>query len=115
MRACWIGAVIGYSSVWKASRDIGLPTWWLGQYGDPEPFFVSLLPYLAPVLMIVLSFGHSRALPWLGLGASAVGAVIGALDLSPYPGLGVVELVIAGATAAVSLASLAGRYRPAAR
>ncbi|MBA2386118.1 MAG: hypothetical protein H0V69_03390 [Acidimicrobiia bacterium] len=115
VRAAWLGAFVGYSSVWKASRDIGLPTWWLGQFGNPEPFYVTLLPFLAPAIMVVLSFGRSRALPWLGLGASALGAAIGAIDLTRYSGLGVVELLIAGAVAAVSLASFSGRYRGTAR
>lgn len=115
VRAAWLGAFVGYSSLWKASRDIGLPTWWLGELGDPEPFYVTLVPFLAPTIMVVMSFGRSRALPWFGLGAAAVGAVVGAIDLTRYTGLGVVELVIAGAAAAVSLASFSGRYRPAAR
>ena len=113
VRLAWLGVIIGFSSVWKASRDIGLPTWWIGELSDPQPLFVAVFPFAAPTAMVALTFGHSRLLPWLGLGASAVTASIGALDLAPYTGLGVVELSLAAAAAAVSLASFGGRYRRA--
>lgn len=114
LRLAWLGVFVGFSSVWKASRDIGLPTWWIGELSDPAPFYVSLVPFVAPTVMVVLTFGRLRTLPWLGLGAAAITATVAVADLAPYAGLGLVELTLAVAAAAVSAASLAGRYRSSA-
>jgi len=111
VRLTWLAVFIGLMSVWKASRDIGLPTWWLGPFGDPMPLPVSLLPFLVPTAMVMLTFSRSRAMPWFGLVGACAMAGVGVADLSPYPGLGVIELVIAAAAGAVSVASIGGRYR----
>ncbi|MBA3399178.1 MAG: hypothetical protein H0U01_04375, partial [Acidimicrobiia bacterium] len=86
VRLTWLAVFIGLMSVWKASRDIGLPTWWLGPFGDPMPLPVSLLPFLVPTAMVMLTFSRSRAMPWFGLVGACAMAGVGVADLSPYPG-----------------------------
>ncbi len=109
--ATWVLATLGWMAAWKSSRELGLSTWWLGPSSDPQPFFLMLLPFVPPVTMIVLAVQNSRHLAWWGLAASAVGAAIAVGDLGRVVRLGIVELAIAAATAAVSVASLSGRYR----
>jgi hypothetical protein len=104
---------VAWSGVWKASRELGVATWWLGPDGDPQPIFVSLLPFVAPLAMVLLALNNVRRLPWYGLAAAAVCALIGIVDLSYVRRLGIAELVIAGAGAAVAIAGFGGAYRRA--
>lgn len=109
--ATWALVVVAWSGVWKASIELGLATWWLGPIAEPQPVVVRLLPFVPPAIVAVLALNNTRRLPWIGLGASAIAAVIGAVDLSYVRRLGIVELAIAGAAAAVSVASFTGMYR----
>ncbi len=109
----WVLTFVAYTGVWKASRELGLSTWWLGPISAPRPVPVTLLPFVAPVVMVVATLNNARRLPFYGLAASLVGAVIGLADLPRVTRLGIVELVIAAAGAVVSVASLAGMYRKA--
>ena len=97
--------------MWKTSRELGLNTWWLGPLGDPQPAFVTMLPFVAPLVMVLFTVNNSRRLPWLGLAAAAVLGAIAGFDLVKVPRLGLVELAIAAAGALLAVASLAGRYR----
>jgi hypothetical protein len=107
----WAGVGVGLMVVWKASRDIGLATWWIGPAGEPQPWYVSLLPFVAPVAMVLGAINNARMLPWAGLAAAAVTAAIGLGDLGRVPGLAAAELALAAGGAAVSAASFGGRYR----
>ena len=109
--ATWVGVIIALAAVWNTSVQLGLSTWWLGPRGDPHPRLVQLLPFVAPVVVLLAAINNVRRLPWLGLGASAVIAAIAVGDIDRVPGLAVVEFAIAGAAATVSLASLTGTYR----
>jgi hypothetical protein len=109
----WGLVFITFAAVWKVSRELGLSTWWLGPIGEPQPVFVLLLPFVAPVAMVVATLNHTRWLPIAGLVASAVTAAVGLGDLDRVLRLAIVELAIAGAAAAVSIASFAGLYRSA--
>jgi hypothetical protein len=109
----WGLVFIAFAAVWKVSRELGLSTWWLGPIGEPQPVFVLLLPFVAPVAMVVATLNHTRWLPIAGLVASAVTAAVGLGDLDRVLRLAIVELAIAGAAAAVSIASFAGLYRSA--
>lgn len=111
MLVTWVLAFLGWTAVWKASRELGLAAWWLGPSAAPRPFPVLLLPFVPVVVMLVLTVQNARNLPWFGLAASVVGAAVGTGDLGRVERLGLVELAIAAATAAVSIASLSGRYR----
>lgn len=109
--AAWAGVFVGFTAVWKASRDIGLSTWWLGPGGEPQPLYVMLLPFLAPAVMVAGALYGMRFLPWAGLLAAGVTAAIGVGDIGRVDGLALAELTLAAGGAAVSAAALGGRYR----
>ena len=109
----WGLVFVGYIAVWKTSRELGLNTWWLGPVGEPAGWWVSMIPFLAPVAMILLAVNNAKGLPWLGLGGAVIGAVVGILDAGKVPRLAAVELVIAAAGALAAVAGLSGRYRDA--
>jgi hypothetical protein len=106
--ATWVLVFIAWSGVWKASRELGIATWWLGPAGRPRPFPIVLAPFLAPGVVVALALNNARRLPWIGLSAAAVSAAIGVVDLSYIRRLGYVELLLAAAAAAVSIASFTG-------
>jgi hypothetical protein len=108
----WALVIVAYAAVWKTSAELGLNTWWLGPFGDPQPLFVTMLPFIPPLVMVLLTVNNSRWLPWAGLGTAVVLAVIAAFDVPKVPRLGVVELAIAAAGALLAVAGFAGRYRP---
>ena len=107
----WISVVMALAAVWNASVQLGLSTWWLGPRGEPQPRVVQLAPFLAPVLMVFGTINNVRWLGWFGLAASAVLAAVGLGDLGRVGSIAATELAIAGAAAAISLASLTGTYR----
>jgi hypothetical protein len=107
----WALVIVAYVAVWKTSRELGLSTWWLGPFGDPQPAFVTMLPFVAPLVMVLLAVNNSRWLPWAGLGAGAVLVLIAVVDFGTVPRLAIVELAIAAAGVLISVAGLAGRYR----
>lgn len=107
----WIGVVLALAGVWNASTQLGLSTWWLGPRGDPQPRLVQLSPFLAPLAMVLGTVYQVRWLGRLGLVASAVVAGFGVGDLGRVDSIAVTELVIAGAAAVVSVASLTGTFR----
>jgi hypothetical protein len=109
--AAWILVFVAFTGVWKASRDLGLATWWLGPISQPRPVFVMLLPFVAPAAMVIAALNNARWLPWFGLAASAVCAAVGLGDLDRVQRLADVELAIAAAGALVSVASISGLYR----
>jgi hypothetical protein len=109
----WALVFVAFTGVWKVSRELGLATWWLGPIGRPRPVPVSLIPFIAPSLMLVAVIQNIRWLPWAGLAASGAAAAIAVGDLGRVTRLGLVELAIAMAGAAVSVASFGGRYRRA--
>lgn len=107
----WVFVFLALTGVWKASQELGLATWWLGPFSDPNSPALRLLPFYAPTAMVVVSLSNLRWLPFAGLGASAVTIVIGLLDLGEVRRLGLVELAIGGTAAAFSLLSLTAMYR----
>ena len=102
---------LAYTAVWKASRELGLATWWLGPTAEPRPIPILLVPFVAPLAMILprsTTPGGCRGTAWpppLSASPIAIG------DLGTFRRLGLVELGIAVAAGAVSVASMAGRYR----
>ncbi|CAN5364589.1 hypothetical protein BH23ACT3_BH23ACT3_22990 [soil metagenome] len=107
----WLAVGVAMAAVWTASRQLGLSTWWLGPTADPRPIFVNVLPFVAPLLFVASAMKRVRYLPWFGLVGAAATAVVGIGDFGRVRGFGLVELLIAAAAAAVSLASFAGMYR----
>jgi hypothetical protein len=107
----WAGIVLVYASVWRTARTMGLSTWWLGPPAEPRLFLVQLLPFLAPLVMLLAASRPTRHLPVLGIGASVVGGLIAAGDLGRFDRLALLEFAAAGAGLAVSVASFAGMLR----
>jgi hypothetical protein len=107
----WTLAFVAWSGVWKVSRELGVATWWLGPDGDPQPIVVTLLPFVPPVVMVVLALNNVRRLPLYGSMAAGLSAAIGIVDLWYVRRLGIVEIAIAAAGAAVALAGIGGMYR----
>jgi hypothetical protein len=114
MLVAWIGVVLGLGAVWYTSRTLGLSTWWLGPETAPRLFLVSVVPFVLPVAATVLIIRNRQFLPFAGLLAAAGTAAVGAGDITRIPGLAAIEIALAIAGALVSVASLAGMYRPAA-
>jgi hypothetical protein len=109
--AMWGATFVAFGGVWKASRELGLSTWWRGPSSDPQPFLVTLIPFVGPAVMVVAALYGVRRLPWYGLAVSAVTILVGLGDLGRVSRLGVVEIALGAATAVFSAASLTGRYR----
>jgi hypothetical protein len=109
----WVGVLLGVAAVWRSARTIGLSTWWLGSASEPQFLLVQMLPLIAPVLLVVGGLRGVRFLPYLGLVGALVLAAIGTGDLGEVTRLAIVQLALAGAGAAMSVASFAGMLRPA--
>jgi hypothetical protein len=109
----WGGIVVMLVATWSASRQLGLPTWWLGPIDHQQPAYIILLPFIAPAVVLTTVGNRVRYVPWIGLGGAAATAAIGFGDLGRVRGLGVVELIAAAAAVLVSVASLSGMYRKA--
>lgn len=107
----WVGIVLVHASVWRTARTMGLSTWWLGPPATPQLFVVQLLPFVAPIAMVIAASRPTRHLPLAGVLASLAGAAIAAGDLGRFDRLALLELVAAGAGLLVSVASLAGVLR----
>lgn len=107
----WGLAFVAFVAVWKTSSELGLSTWWLGPPGAPVSPIVSMVPFVAPVAMILLCVNNAKWLPWFGLGASGLTAMVAAFDIARVPRLALVEFAIAGAGALASIGGLSGRYR----
>ena len=109
----WLCALLGMASVWKSSRTLGLATWWLGPSADPQLLVVSLLPFAAPIALVIASMRNVRYLPHAGVVGGLALLGVGAGDLGRFTGLATAELAIGGAALLVSIASFAGLYRRA--
>jgi hypothetical protein len=108
-----MGIVLVFAATWNASRQLGLPTWWLGPVDHQRPLYVILLPFIAPLVIIAAVGNRVRYVPWVGVLGAVATAGVGLGDLGRVRGLGVVELIAAAAALLVSVASLSGMYRRA--
>lgn len=108
----WIAIFLAFVGVLATSQRLGLNTWWLGPFGERTSPLLAAVPFAAPAVMVVLVLNNARHLPALGLIAAAITAVVGAVDLGYVRRLAAVELALAAAGAALSLASSAGLLRP---
>jgi hypothetical protein len=109
----WIAIVMVLAATWNASRQLGLPTWWLGPVDHQRPAYIILLPFVAPAVMLTAVGNRVRYVPWIGVLCAIATAAIGFGDLGRVRGLGVVELIAAAAALLVSIASFSGMYRDA--
>ena len=99
------------AATWNASRQLGLPTWWLGPLDHQRPAYIILLPFVAPAVVITAAVNRVRYVPLIGVLGAFATAAVGLGDLGRVRGLGVVELMAAGAALLLSIASLSGMYR----
>jgi hypothetical protein len=109
----WVGVVAVLAATWSASRQLGLSTWWLGPVDDQRPLYIVLIPFVAPAVMLAAVANRVRYVPWIGMIGALATAAVGVGDLGRVRGLGLVELIGAGAALLVSIASLSGMYRAA--
>jgi hypothetical protein len=109
--ALWTGVILALASVWNASVQLGLSTWWLGPRGAPQPRLVQLSPFLAPILMLLATINHVRWLGRTGVVAAVVLAAFAVPDLGGFSSIAGLELAIAVTAGLVSAASLTGTYR----
>jgi hypothetical protein len=107
----WVLVVAALGAVWHVSDQLGLSTWWLGPRGDPQPRIVQLLPFLPGVLMVLLAINRVRHVAVFGLLAASLMVATGVADLGRVVRLGLLEVLIGAAAAAVSLVSFTGTYR----
>ncbi|MGA1073651.1 MAG: hypothetical protein ACO307_00800 [Ilumatobacteraceae bacterium] len=107
----WIAVALALAAVWNTSVQLGRSTWWLGPRGDPMPRIVRFVPFIAPIGMVFAAIENVRWIAAAGIAASIVTAAIGLGDLGRVPSIAAVELAIAGAGAAISIAALTGTYR----
>lgn len=107
----WSAVAIGYAAIWRASWQLGIPTWWLAHRGSGIGSLLAVAPFLPPAAMIVAAARRVRHLPWWGLAASLTLLAIALADLGNIRGLSVAGIVVALSGALISLASLTGMYR----
>lgn len=109
----WAAVGAGMFGVWRASWQLGLPTWWLAT-GPLRPATTALALFV-PIALVIATFRHVRRLPWFGImGTVALGAIaLG--DLARVPRLAIAEAVLAVAGLLISLAAFNGveRFPPA--
>lgn len=109
--ATWVAAFFAFASVWKASEEIGIGTWWLGPRAQPQPTLVRLIPFSVCIVVVVAAMYNPRRL-WLVSAFASIGlAAIAAADVSRSGGLAAIEFAIAAAVLLVSLASVTGVRR----
>lgn len=111
MLVTWVGIVLVYASVWRTARTMGLSTWWLGPPAGPQVLVVQLLPFLAPVAMVIAASRPTRYLPIAGIVAGLAGALIALGDVGRFDRIALVELAAAAAGLLMSVATLAGMLR----
>jgi hypothetical protein len=111
MAIAWIAVVLAFAAVWNTSVQLGRSTWWLGPRGEPTPRIVQFVPFVAPVAMVLASIDNIRWVAIAGIGAAIVTAGVGIGDIGRVPAIAAVELAIAIAAGAISVAALTGTYR----
>lgn len=104
----WGAIFLSFAAIWEASRELGLPTWWLGPASGPQPFVIQILPFLLPALAASCAAWNTRRLPSLGVVAAVVTLAIAAGDLGDITRLALVEGALGLAGLATSVAAATG-------
>ena len=104
----WIGVVLSFAAVWNSSWKIGLSTWWLGPEASPRFPVIMIVPFIAPVAMVALAFRHMRWIPYFGIAASVITALIAWGDVGRVNGFAAIEFALAAGALLVSVASCTG-------
>jgi hypothetical protein len=114
--AFWLGWALvaaGFAAVWYSSRITGMATWWLGPETAPRLILVSLVPFVAPIGLAVLTLTHRRWLPFWGILGAAVTALVAVGDIGGPARYFAIEFALAAGGLLVSVASVAGLVRAA--
>ncbi len=94
------------------SADIvGKPTWWLASQTNGPFSILLIVPFLAPIAVIITVMRASRFAALAGLLATAILAATSVIDISRSPGIALGEAILAGCTALTTIAAIAGRRR----
>jgi hypothetical protein len=109
----WAAVAAGFAAVWRASWQLGLPTWWLTERSNALGALWVLVPFIPPAALIIAAARRARFLPWWGLAMSGVLGAVALFDLDRARGLALAGAAAALTGALVSVASLAGMYRSA--
>ena len=109
----WVGVAIGMASVWSASRQVGLSTWWLGPPTDGRPAVVAIAVFIPAVVVLVAAAVVQRFLWLTAVVAGLIVAVIGSGDIGRVDGLAIVQIALGAAGAATGIAALSGTARRA--
>ncbi len=110
--AGWIGVLAGFGALWQAGRIAGIAPWWLGPETNLRAFPVIALPFIAPLLAVILGVLGIRICCYVGIVAGLITAAVALGDLH-FPGLAVVDAAIGVCGILVSVACLGGRMRAA--
>ena len=111
----WGAIFLSFAAVWEASRELGLPTWWLGPSSAPRPLLVQIVPFVLPAIATSCAAWNTRRLPWIGAAAAAVTLAVAAGDLTSVTRLGYVEGLLGLAGLATSVAATVGVAGPRGR
>jgi hypothetical protein len=106
----WVGGILGYSTIWAVSRQIGLPTWWLGPRSTPNPPYLVALPFVLPAVMLIMIALNLRRIALYGVIAALASVSFAALDAATQPGLAIAQLAISVGLLSTSLAALIGGF-----
>lgn len=109
----WVGVAIGMASVWSASRQVGLSTWWLGPPTDGRPAVLAIAVFIPAVAVLVAAAVLQRHLWLIAVIAGLVVVVIGSGDIGRVDGLATVQITLGAAGAAIGIAALSGTARRA--
>ena len=93
------------------AHTVGKPTWWLASQTNGPFSILLIVPFLAPVGVIVIAVRASKFAPLAGLFATAILAATSVIDISRSPGIALGEAILAGCTALTTIAAIAGRRR----
>ena len=104
----WVGGILGYSTIWAVSRQIGLPTWWLGPRSAPSPVYMVSLPFVLPVLILIGLAANLKRIATFSLLAAVLTFGIAAGDGSSQPGLALAQVAISVGLLCASLAAVIG-------
>ena len=105
----WLLVSAALAAAAVTGRNIGKPTWWLDTVSDPALPVLWVVPFLAPIVVIVCAIAAGRWAPFAGMGASLYLGAVALLDLESSPAVALIQVVVASAALLVSFASLAGR------
>jgi hypothetical protein len=104
----WVGGILGYSTIWAVSRQIGLPTWWLGPRSAPSPVYIVSLPFILPVLVLIGLAANLKRIAIFSLLAAVMTLGIAAGDMSSQLGLALAQVAISVGLLCTSLAAVIG-------